>query len=73
MRAGPVEQQEGSNREGEFGSGDWALGQEGVGGAGGATQLPDGASVGQERGHRQGSVRGLGWPAVRLGRSGFTV
>lgn len=57
----------------EFGSGDWALGQEGVGGAGGATQLPDGAPVGQERGHRQGSVRGLGWPAVRLGRSGFTM
>ena len=28
---------------------------------GGATQLPDGAPVGQERGRRQGSVRGLGW------------
>lgn len=28
---------------------------------GGTTRLPDGAPVGQERGRRQGSVRGLGW------------
>ena len=54
MRSRPVERQEDA-------SGAWALGQEGSAQQGGATRLPDGAPVGQERGRRQGSVRGLGW------------